>query len=156
MIVFTPFCMAQTLVVAGKGLRVKWSQLLELIGRIVASAPPTTHDIDELNVCHNAYSARLPLCFAPTRQYRCIQASTDSSDELPKKRRHTEFSVSSSAHRQGQFQTSTLVRTAGAAPELCITVRQRRRLQTAAPAAGPGHPVPAQKVVALSGTAAQV
>src|SRR6516165_147043 len=32
----------------------------------------------------------------------------------------------------------------------------RRCLQTAATAAGPGHPVPAQKVVALSGTGAHV
>src|SRR6516225_12439398 len=32
----------------------------------------------------------------------------------------------------------------------------RRCLQTAATTAGPGHPVPAQKVVALSGTGAHV
>jgi RNA polymerase primary sigma factor len=42
-------------------------------------------------------------------------------------------------------------------PKVIETLRQhRRRLQTAAPAAGQGHPVPAQKDVALSGTGAQV
>src|SRR4030095_1977401 len=61
---------------------------------------------------------------SPARPF--IEASTDLSEELPKKRRRTEVSVPigrHGAHRQAQFQMSTLVRTAGAIGTRIVHIR---------------------------------
>jgi hypothetical protein len=91
---------------------------------VVAVPAPTTRDKDELSVSCNTKVGDSYCSLSPARPF--IETSTDLSEELPKKRRRTEVSVpigSHGAHRQAQFQMSTLVRTAGAIRTRIVHIR---------------------------------
>jgi hypothetical protein len=81
------------------------------IGLVKIEGPsPTANILVLARPAGNSYCS-----LSPARPF--IEASADLSEELPIKRRRTEVSVpigSHGAHRQAQFQMSTLVRTAGA------------------------------------------
>src|SRR5262245_54313946 len=88
---------------------------------------PTTRGKDELSVSCNTKAGDSYCSLSPARPF--IEASTDLSEELPKKRRRTEVSVQLAAmvpHRQALFQNVDVgsYREVPSTPELCISVRQ--------------------------------